>query len=335
MNFDEERFDGAIKILASSLKKRLNNLSPVIKNDTYEIRMRSSKPIVLYGRNGCVFLSQYEGVTTDKSQALICDPEEISDTFNRLCCYSVYSHIESIVKGYITYQGGHRAGITGTASYDKGNNVTCVNNISAINIRIAREVTGAGDYIMNEIFSDGLKSIIIAGPPSSGKTTVLRDVVRQLSDRLYKVSLIDERREIASMNGGIAQNDVGINTDVYDAYPKETAIMNALKTMSPDLIALDEIGCDEEIDGVRLGIGSGVNFITTLHALTKADLLARPQLHKMLETKGFDYVVLLSKDFSAERTQIFTAKEIYFEIFGRTASLDKFYAYRDTDIITA
>ncbi len=337
MNYKEDNFNTAVSVLSGVLKSKLKELSSIIKGDTYEIRLRIGKPVILCGRYGSLFLKN-DGCTSSLYEAdvYICKPEEITDTFNRLCCYSVYSHIDSIINGYITYQGGHRAGITGTAVTDNKGEIISVNEISCINIRISREVTGAADGIIAEIFSDVPKSIIIAGPPSSGKTTVLRDLVRQLSDRMYKVSLIDERQEIASVNGSICQNDVGINTDVFNCFPKGKGIMNALRTMSPQIIAIDEVGEDKEIEGIVQGMNSGVCFITTIHASGYRDLLKRPQLEKLLSRCSFDFIVLLSSsEAPGEIEGIYDAKEIYDEIFRSRFSLDSIYAHRNEDVIIA
>lgn len=337
MNYKDENFNSAVSILSAALKNKLLELNPIIKSDTYEIRLRTGKPIILWGRYGSLFLKK-DGSTCSlyEDNCYICQPEIITDTFNRLCCYSVYSHIESIINGYITYQGGHRAGITGSAVVNQKGEITSVNDISGINVRIAREVIGAADTIVKELFCDGPLSILIAGPPSSGKTTVLRDLIRQLSNRMYKISVIDERQEIASVNGSICQNDVGINTDVFNCFPKGKGIMNAIKTMSPQIIALDEVGEEKEIEGIIQGMNSGVSFITTVHASSYDDLLKRPQLEELLSRCSFDYIVLLkNSEFPGEIDGIYDAKEIYDEIFRCRFTMDSIYARRNEDVIIA
>ncbi len=337
MNYKEENFNEAISVLSAALKNKLIKLNSVVKSDTYEIRLRIGKPVILCGRYGNLILKK-DGCTSSvyEDDCYICKPEIIVDTFNRLCCFSVYSHIESIINGYITYQGGHRAGIAGTAVVNQKGEITSVNDISGINIRVAREVVGAADEIISELYCKGPASVIIAGPPSSGKTTVLRDIIRQLSNRFYKISVIDERQEIASVNGSICQNDVGINTDVFNCYPKGKGIMNALKTMSPQIIALDEVGEEREIEGIVQGMNSGVDFITTVHAASYCDLLKRPQLETLLSRCSFDYIVLLKSAESPGETEgIYDAKEIYDEIFRSRFALGNIYAHRDEDIIIA
>ena len=262
---DEKRFDSAVSIIGGELKRMLVDLPTYIKTQTYEIRLRTARPIVLYGKYGSYYLlnSGSTGVSIDETY--LATTEIITDTFNRLCCYSVHSHISSIVNGYITIKGGHRAGIVGTAVTNYQGEITSLRDISGINIRVSREVKGCSNDIIDNLFSDLAVSCIIAGPPSSGKTTILRDLIRRLSSdvngKSYKVSVVDERQEIACMNGGIAQNDIGLNSDVLSCYPKRQAIMTAIKTMSPDIVAVDEVAenseiekfTDKEIYGIDLG----------------------------------------------------------------------------------
>lgn len=336
MNYEEENFNSAVNILSPLLKNKLMALSPIIKNDTYEIRLRAGKPILLFGKYGYLFLRKDGTISsvTDE-QSYICKTEIITESFNRLCCYSVYSHIESIINGYITFQGGHRAGITGTAVVNEQGNVTSVRDISSLNIRIARQIKGACDELISLI---GTKkcSMIIAGPPSSGKTTVLRDYIRRMSDEMYKVVIIDERQEIASMNGIFCQHDVGLNTDVLNNFPKAKGIMNAIRTLSPDIIALDEVGEKEEIKGIINGMNSGVNFITTVHALNYKDLLSRPQVKELIQNGDFSYVVLLKGGSNpGEIENIYEASEVCDEIFRSSFIMDSVYDDGNEGFITA
>lgn len=336
MNFKEENFDSAVNILSPLLKSKLINLNCIIKSDTYEIRLRAGKPIILFGKYGYLFLKKNgEASVFNDNEAYICQSEIITDVFNRLCCYSVYSHIESIVNGYITFQGGHRAGITGTAVLNDSGEITSVKDISSVNIRIARQIKGAADGILSIPGCDG-GSIIIAGPPASGKTTVLRDYIRQISDRMNKVCVIDERQEIACMNGIFCQHDVGLNTDVLNNYPKAKGIMNAVKTMSPDVIALDEVGEKSEIEGIAKGVNSGVNFVTTVHATDYKDILRRPQIKELIETGAFSKIFLLkcSKK-PGEIEGIYDADEVRDEIYRSNFVMDGIYADRDEGFIIA
>lgn len=324
---DSTPFDSAVKVVEPGLRKILLKLSSAQKDKVYEIRLRGEKPVVIFTCDGTRFLNldgSLSNVFSD--EAVVCSVEKVSDTFNRLCCYSVHSHMAGIVKGYITFEGGHRAGITGTAVYDNKGNIASIKDVSGISIRISREVKGCADKIISELYKNELQSIIIAGPPSSGKTTVLRDAIRQLSsgDKLYKIAVIDERQEIACINSGIPQNDVGINSDVLDGYPKTEAMMIALKTLSPDIIALDEVGDEKEIERITLAVNSGVKFILTIHAADYSELLHRPQIRRLLETYSFEKLVMLKKTPVGEIADIYDTKELRDEIIRCSHNLDLF-----------
>lgn len=333
----DKDFLSALSIIRGELKTKLLNLPENIKSETAEIRLRIGKPVVLFGSYGSRFLSIGQGVQQEREASFICYSQDMNDIFSRLCSFSVHSHLHSIVRGFITIQGGHRVGICGTAVTDAAGNVTSVRDISSLNIRIAREKHGCSDVIYNTLFHSGLQSIIIAGAPMSGKTTVLRDLVRRISDGKdsKKVCVIDERQELAAMNAGFCQRDVGVNTDVFDLYTKEKAVECAVKTMSPQLIAMDELCSDCEIDAVSLAVNSGVKFIVTVHAADYSEILSRPQIKRLLQTYSFEKLVLLRKDMPGEVEGIYDTKELLDEIIGRNIGLGKYDIFGSDDILTA
>lgn len=337
-NSSADGFNSAINSVEPQLKRVLKRISEGEKNSIYEIRLRSEKPVVLITDKGTRFLTA-DGVLQNKlaDDILYCSVETVRDTFNRLCCFSVHSHISGIVKGYVTMEGGHRAGITGTAVCDNKGNITSLRDVSGINIRVSREAYGAADRIIRELYKDEIQSVIIAGPPASGKTTVLRDAVRQLSsgERFYKISLIDERQELASVNSGIPQNDVGINCDILDGYPKSEAMMIAIKTLSPQIIALDEVGEVKELEAIRFAVNSGVKFIVTVHAADYDELIRRPQIKSLIETYSFSKVVMLKKDPVGDIADIYDTKELRDEIIRCSHNVDIFDTSGLEDICSA
>lgn len=333
----DKDFISALSIIKGELKNKLYALDEDIKQQTAEIRLRTGKPVVLFGSYGSVFLSFGQGVTKEREKSFICYSQDMNEIFSRLCSFSVHSHLQSIVNGFITIQGGHRVGICGTAVTDSTGAVSSVRDISSLNIRIAREKKDSAQVIYNTLFHSELQSIIIAGAPMSGKTTVLRDLVRMISDseNSKKVCVIDERQEIAAMNAGFCQRDIGLNTDVFDLYPKDKAVISAIKTMSPHIIAMDELCSDSEVEAVGLAVNSGVKFIVTVHAADYTEILSRPLIKKLLRTYSFEKVVLLEKDKPGQLEGIYDAKELLDEIIGRDIGLGKCDIYGSDAILTA
>ena len=333
-NFNKDKdFFSAAGIIRGELKSCLLNLPEDIKKNTCEIRLRTGKPVVLCGIYGNRILYRDE----QKKNPFICYNEDVNAVFSRVCSYSVHSHIHSIVNGFVTVQGGHRVGICGTAVTDSNGYITSVRDISSLNIRISREKKDCSEALYKHLFAGGLRSIIIAGAPMSGKTTILRDLVRKISDETlkYKVCIIDERQEIAAMNGGFCQRDIGINTDVFDLYPKDKAIDNAVRTMSPDIIAMDELCRDEEINAISLAVNSGVKFIVTVHASDYTEILTRPQIKRLLRAYSFEKLVLLSNSKIGEVEGIYDTKELLDEIMGRNIGLGEYTDTGNEFVLTA
>lgn len=232
----------------------------------------------------------------EKDYLLDCKTErqDIEHTFKTAFSYSVHSYSKELSQGYITTSGGNRVGISGTAVTAAGSgNVETVKYITSINIRIAREVPGCADGIIRECFGEGLCGVLVTGPPSCGKTTVLRDITRQLGSR-YKISLIDERGEISAALKGEAQNDVGELTDVFFGYPKAVGIDTALRVMSPRAIVADEIGEGDEERALRSALHSGVRLITAVHAFNADDALKKPVVSCLAAEGAFKYVIELN-----------------------------------------
>lgn len=314
-----ENFDSALSSVSPRLRKILSGLSYEIKNTTYEIRMRSERPLTLIGKYGTVFIFENSTCTGKYSKDCVkVSAEEIKDTFNRVCSYSIHTFQRSINNGYIPMQNGNRAGVCGTAVCDK-DNVVNVKDITSLNLRISKQIIGSADDIL-PIFEESTGGVIIVGTPNSGKTTVLRDLIRQLSSgksgKYYKVCAIDDRREISAVCDGIVTNDIGITCDILDSYPTAKAIDIAVRTLSPDIIACDEISTEEEVAAITKGVNCGVRFIVTMHAGNYEELLERKQLEELLETRSFAKVILLGTGESIGKIKaVYDSKELINEIY--------------------
>ncbi len=223
-----------------------------------ELRLRA-------GRRAAAVLS--DGRMLGCSEVL--SREDIEACFRELCRDSVHSFAREISEGCITLEGGHRAGFCGTAVVS-GGRLETLRDISSINLRFAREVRGCGEELFRAAFGEGLRSLLIAGPPMSGKTTVLRDIARLLGER-HRVALIDTRGELAACCHGVPSLDVGEHTDVLSGYPRSEGILIALRTLSPDIILCDEISGDTE--PLEHCMNCGVRLVATIHAGSLGELL--------------------------------------------------------------
>lgn len=291
-------YEIAVGFLSTGIREIFLSFDNEIKNEIREIRLRTRAPVVAVTKEGSFFIAGKGRLTRFLSETVLyASEQEVEETFRRLCGYSVHSYADAINRGYITVSGGSRAGVAGTAVTENGK-ITAVRDISCINLRIAREIKGAADKIIAREMCGELHSLIIAGPPSSGKTTVLRDLARSLSNGILgesrKILVCDERGEIGAAFGSCAQNDLGGNCDLLTAYPKAEGIMTALCSFSPDMIICDEISTEAEAAAVEAGVNSGVLFALSIHSGTLEELKRRPVARRIMQTGAFESVVLLS-----------------------------------------
>lgn len=301
-NITDERFDTAAACLGKKFRPYLDSLSYDVKCRATEIRLRVNRPIELILPNKKVYVSFDKTVDDVEKSSLILTKCDLTDIFRCICDYSVYSYSCEIKNGFITVRGGHRAGMCGTAVFED-NSLSYVKDISSVNIRVARQIHGCADRII-ELIKNGKGSLLIAGKPLSGKTTVLRDLARQIS-YIYKTSVIDERGELAGTYVGEAQNDMGL-CDIYNGYMKNEGIMHALRSMSPEYIVCDEIGGESDAKSIANASHAGVYMAATAHAADMNDLIFRSDTSQILLSHTFKYIVFIDKmtDFT-----VYKAKE--------------------------
>lgn len=200
---------------------------------------------------------------------------------------SLHAVLDQVRRGYLTMAGGHRVGLCGTVSLREGE-IHSLSRYSSADVRIARQVKGAADPVRDALCPGGrLTSTLILAPPGMGKTTLLRDLIRQVSDgvgcRPLRVSLADERGEVAALYGGVPQLEVGGRTDVVEGCPKAQGLMLLLRAMNPQVLAADEITAPEDVAALRTAAGCGVTLLATAHGESRADLERRSLYRPLLE----------------------------------------------------
>lgn len=304
-----DSFNSAAAILSPEIRDILSMLPDSVKSAAHEIRLRNEKPLALSDGTTTMFITDKGRILYSvNDSAYVVSKRSITETFKAICNYSVYSHSNEIKNGYITIRGGHRVGLCGTAVVN-GSTISAVNDISSLNVRIARQIFGVSEDIIHRLYPfDG--GILIAGTPSSGKTTILKDLAYRLSlgmgCRIMRTVLIDERGELSGTYCGTAYNDVGL-CDVMNGYPKGKGIMQAIRALSPQVIICDEVGTDEDVISVAQGFNAGAMIIATIHASSYEELMHRPQSTKLLQTGAFRTVIMLdSSDHPCKISQVIT-----------------------------
>ena len=264
-----------------------------------EIRIRAERPISLTRQGREYFVSRKGELLPDAKGAVLGQASGILKTVELLCNHSPYAYENELGSGYITTKGGHREGLVGRAVMD-GGRVKTMRNISGLNIRISHQVKGCASSLMRYIAtSEGVHHTLIISSPGCGKTTLLRDIVRQLSmgdtDKFYgmPVAVVDERSEIAGCYMGVAQNDVGPRTDVLDACPKAEGMLMLLRSMSPRVIAVDEVGRAQDVEAIEEVINAGVTVLCTIHGGSLDEVRQKPVMQSLLAKKTFGRFVLL------------------------------------------
>lgn len=276
----------------------------VIRNPEHvnEIRMRAEKPIIIVMKGQEYFLTKAGALTKDKEAAEKMGQRALETILNHICNYSVYAYEDEIRQGFLTVEGGHRIGVAGQAVMKTEKEIKNIKFIRFLNIRISHQIIGTADLILPFLYENGkLCNVLLISMPGVGKTTLLRDMIRQISDgnRYSKgltVGVVDERSEIAGCFHGIAQNDVGIRTDVLDACPKALGMMLLLRSMSPNVIAVDEIGSRQDEEMIRQLTRCGVYVMATIHGNGISDLENSAIGKELIKEKIFERYIVMEKE---------------------------------------
>ena len=279
--------DEILKVLPNYISNEIIKLN--CSQNITEIRLRTKcKIIIVCGKNDIIL-------------DCIVTPKIILEILLNVSKNSIYAIQNDINNGFVVIRGGHRIGISGEVVYVEGN-IKNIKNICSLNIRVSRQIYGCADCILPKLIAgnDFLNTLIVS-PPGCGKTTLIRDIVRQLSNgipslnfRGKNVALIDERGEIASVYEGVASLDVGIRTDIMSNVNKATGMKMMIRSMAPDIIATDEIGKKEDITAIKEAILSGVRVIFTMHGDSIKSILKNENIKELLDLNIFSKIVILS-----------------------------------------
>lgn len=283
--------ESLLRFLPRQVKIFLLN-SGIKSKDIQEIKLRTGKPLMILCEKNELIV---RGIS---SSVYIVTEADIKEMLEYISNYSLYAYEEEMRQGFITIEGGHRIGLCGKTIVEKGQ-IKNLRHVSSINVRIAREVRGCAEKLFSHLIKDGsILHTLIISPPRCGKTTLLRDIIRQISDgnqyiKGQTVGVVDERSEIGGCYRGIAQNQLGIRTDILDGCPKEEGMLMLIRSMGPQVIAVDEIGTKADVHAVDYAMHCGCKMLATVHGKSLEEIRDKPILGTLVKEKRFErYIVL-------------------------------------------
>ena len=288
------RYEQALELLPVRWQQAARRLPDWRKAQAEEFRLRTGRPMTVLTCEGEILVS-------DELPRALVTQSDLEQLCDMVTGYSRYAVSETLSKGYLIGRGGFRVGVCGTAVLRDGAN-TNLRDISSVTVRIGREQPGLGDEVLSQLFREGrFCSTVLLSPPGLGKTTLLRDLIRGLSDGVgglpeHRVSVVDERGEIAVMYQGVPQMAVGRHTDVLDACPKAVGIPILLRAANPQVIAVDEITVREDIAAMAAAAHCGVRFLATIHADGRQELGRKPLFSQLLKARVFEKAVTIRRE---------------------------------------
>lgn len=309
------RKEAILKLFSQEIRIVLDKLELDYRK-LQEIRLRTLQPLLIIYQGKEFFVNEKGKLCSSQEDAYCISPKGVKETIEYVARYSLYAYEEELRQGYITIQGGHRVGVAGKIVVD-GNKIKAIKHISFINIRFTHQIKGCATKILPYVRS-GQKvcHTLIISPPRCGKTTLLRDLIRQLSNGFegspgHTVGVVDERSEISGCYLGVPQNDVGIRTDVLDCCPKAAGMMMLVRSMAPAIIAVDEIGSREDIHAIESVIHCGCKLLATIHGNSLEDIRQKPLLERLVNERVFErYIVLHNQKEVGEIKTVFDNRGI-------------------------
>lgn len=308
-----DKKDELIKIFSKDIRDILGQVT-VDFDQVQEIRLRVHAPLLMICNNQEYYISPTGQLSKYVEDAYIVSKNELRETMEYMSNYSLYAFEEEMKQGFITIQGGHRIGIAGKTIVDDSG-IRTMKFISFINVRLSHQIKGCASPVLPYLYHQGtVQHTLIISPPRCGKTTLLRDMIRQISNGTgpepgVTVGVIDERSEIGACYQGIPQNELGIRTDILDCCPKAKGMMMLIRTMSPRVVAVDEIGSREDVEAVEYVMNCGCKLIATVHGSSIEDIKQKPVLRKLVQERVFErYIILNNKGGIGNIGQIYDSR---------------------------
>lgn len=305
-----KRKEELIKIFAKDIRIILEKMVVDFEH-VQEIRLRIFAPLLMIYNNQEFYITADGVLSRTVEAAFLVTRPHLKETLEYMSNYSLYAFEEEMKQGFITIQGGHRIGIAGKTIIDEYG-IKAMKYVSFINVRLSHQVKGCADAVMPYLFEQGeILHTLIISPPRCGKTTLLRDIIRQLSNGTdiepgITVGVVDERSEIGACYQGIPQNELGIRTDILDCCPKAQGMMMLIRTMSPGVIAVDEVGSRDDLEAIKYVMNCGCKLIATVHGNSIEDLKLKPVLGQLVKERWFERYLILNN-----RGRIGNVAEIY------------------------